>query len=55
MNKKKGGKKMNSTLDRDMSPSESLRQSLKEMKLIRQGKMQAKSWRELRKELKDEK
>ncbi|MNW66575.1 hypothetical protein D3C74_450580 [compost metagenome] len=50
--KKKGGKKMNTTVERPNTPSESLKQSLIEMQLIRSGKKKGKTWRELREELK---
>jgi len=36
------------------TPSESLEQSLKEMKLIREGKIPKKSWNDLKEELKKE-
>lgn len=52
MRKKKGGKKMNATVKRPNTPAESLKQSLIEMKLIRDGKQKAKTWKELREELK---
>ncbi|WP_181151014.1 MULTISPECIES: hypothetical protein [Paenibacillus] len=43
---------MNATIKRPISPAESLKQSLIEMKQIRSGKAKGKSWRELREELK---
>lgn len=55
MARKKGGRKMNATAQRPNTPSESLKNSLIEMKLIREGKKKGKSWRELREELKNEK
>lgn len=54
MKKKKGGRKMNITVQRPSTPSESLKNSLQEMNLIREGKKKGKSWRELRAELKEE-
>ena len=45
---------MNITVQRPSTPSESLKNSLQEMNLIREGKKKGKSWRELRAELKEE-
>ena len=50
--KKKGEKNMNATIKRPLTPSQSLEQSIKEMQLIRQGKLKGKTWKELREELK---
>lgn len=43
------------TPQRYCSIQESLRESLKEVKMIKQGKIKGKSWRELFKELKENK
>lgn len=43
------------TSERYCSVYESLKESLKEVKLIREGKIQAKTWQEFLKELEDEK
>lgn len=45
---------MDTIVQRDLTPSESLENSLQEMKLIREGKRKGKPWGELREELKDE-
>ena len=51
------GRKLNmdATCERPCTPSESLAQSLKEMKLMRQGKMKKHTWDDLKKELKNDK
>lgn len=46
---------MNTACERPCTPSESLVQSLKEMKLMRQGKMKKHSWDDLKKELEKDK
>lgn len=43
------------TPERYCSVYESLKESLKEVKLMKQGKIKTKSWKELYKELKDDK
>ena len=58
-NKGNDGKEHGSKELRDMEtvikrPVESLEESLKEMKLIRAGKLKKKTWKELREELKKE-
>lgn len=62
--RKIGGVSMNtisSKLTKEKTPQrycsiqESLRESLKEVKLIKQGKIKAKSWKDLFKELKENK
>jgi len=55
---KESTKKMNTALKeipRPCSPKESLEQSLKEMQLIRQGKLKKRFWKDLKKELENEK
>jgi len=54
MERKKEEPRMN-VVARPQSPAQSLKESLKEMKLIREGKKQGKSWRTLYNELKNEK
>ncbi|MFB5760889.1 hypothetical protein [Paenibacillus medicaginis] len=54
MGKKKGGKRMHATVERDRTPSESLKQSLKEMKLMKEKKIPKKSWRDYIEEQKRE-
>ena len=51
--KTKGGNDMDVTCKRPCTPSESLVQSLKEMKLMRQGKLPKKSWWDYIKEQKE--
>lgn len=48
----KGGDDMNTTIERYCSVTESLTESLKQMKLIREGKLPKKSWKDLKHELK---
>lgn len=48
------GKKMDAVIKRHCTPSESLAQSLKEMKLMREGKTKKRTWDDLKKELKKE-
>ncbi|WP_156158195.1 hypothetical protein [Gordoniibacillus kamchatkensis] len=55
MGKKRGKKNMDALVKRPTTPAESLKQSLIEMKLIRQGKKKGKTWSELRDELKKDK
>lgn len=55
--KKKEGEDM-AVLEKDLnkrhcSPTKSLEESLKEMQLMRQGKMKKRTWKELREELKN--
>jgi len=45
-----GGVSMNNTVERYCTVAESLEQSLKEMQLMRQGKLPKKTWREYREE-----
>ncbi|MDD4048422.1 MAG: hypothetical protein PHI90_06305 [Clostridia bacterium] len=54
-NKSKENKKMITILKRPCTPTESLEQSLKEMKQMRIGKLPKKSWRNMFKEIKEEK
>lgn len=49
-----GDEDMDALVERYCPVSESLEESLKEMKLMREGKLPKKSWREMFKELKDE-
>lgn len=42
---------MNTTLNKYCTPSESLEQSLKEMKLMRSGKKKKRNWREMMKDI----
>jgi hypothetical protein len=52
MCEKKENDEMNATsLDRYISPAESLEDSLKEMKLMREGKKKKRNWREMFKEI----
>jgi hypothetical protein len=51
----KGDDDMNVTIDRYCTVAESLEESLKQMKLIREGKLPKKTWKELRDELKSDK
>lgn len=46
--------KFDSILEEKHSAAESLQQSLKEMKLIRKGKMKRRTWQEIYNELKEE-
>lgn len=55
MSNDKEDKRMNTTIKRPTTPAESLKQSFKEVKLIQEGKLPKKSWRELYNELKNEK
>ena len=54
---KESAKKVSTALKEDPRPcstKESLEQSLKEMQLIRQGKLKKRSWKDLKKELQKE-
>jgi hypothetical protein len=48
--KNNGGVSMSNTVERYCTVAESLEQSLKEMKLMREGKIPKKTWREYRAE-----
>ncbi|AUS16145.1 hypothetical protein C1N92_20085 [Bacillus velezensis] len=52
MNRKKENEDMNATVFNHCSPSESLEQSLKEMKLMREGKTKKRSYKEIRAQMK---
>lgn len=45
---------MNTTIQRPITPAESLKESLQQMNLIREGKLPKKTWRQLREELNKE-
>lgn len=45
---------MAKVIERPCTPAESLEQSLKEMKLMREGKLHKKTWKDFLKELKDD-
>ncbi|MDT3427489.1 hypothetical protein J2Z22_003052 [Paenibacillus forsythiae] len=47
-------KNMEAIIKRPNTPAESLKESLREVQLIRQGKKKGKTWRQLRDELKKE-
>lgn len=54
-NKKEEEKHMDAVVERYCPISESLEESLKQMKLIREGKLPKKTWKDFKKELQDEK
>jgi len=54
-NKNSKGRKSNMDTTRPCTPTQSLIQSLKEMKLMRQGKMKKHTWDDLKRELKNDK
>lgn len=47
--------RMDTTVKRPCTPSQSLAQSLREMNSMREGKLKKRTWRELRADLKKEK
>ena len=49
--KDKGDKNMDITVERYCSITESLEESLRQMKLIREGKLPKKTWKEFKKEI----
>ncbi|OLN33836.1 hypothetical protein [Desulfosporosinus metallidurans] len=54
-NKNKKGKNIvDTSIERHCTPAQSLKQSLREMKLMRNGKMKKRSWKEFREELNKE-
>lgn len=55
MKKDRESEDMNATQERHCTPAESLEQSLKEVKQIKQGKKKAKSWSELYSSIKKDK
>ncbi len=52
--KNDGGKNMNAVVERYCTVSESLEESLKQMKLIREGNLPKRTWKELKKEIEND-